>query len=89
MIAEFPKAGCRPESGSAKAKQMDKARADFVAACGTPPKGKPFVYRSTATATITGVGFFDLKHGTPQLGRAPHDGELHPVLKFVINSACR
>jgi hypothetical protein len=89
MIAEFPKAGCAPESGSAKASQMDKARTAFVAACGTPPKGKPFLYRSTATATITGVGFFDLKHGTPQLGRAPHDRELHPVLKFVINSACR
>jgi hypothetical protein len=89
MIAEFPKAGCAPESGSTKAKQIDRARTDFVAACGMPPTGKPFVYRSTATATITGVGFFDLKHGTPQLGRAPHDRELHPVLKFVISSPCR
>ena len=28
-------------------------------------------------ATITGVGFWDLKHGNPQLGRAPNDIELH------------
>ena len=89
MIAELPKAGCAPESGSAKAAQMAKARTAFVAACGTPPTGQPVVYTPTATATITGVGFFDLKHGTAQLGRAPHDRELHPVLKFVINSACR
>jgi len=89
MIAEFPKAGCAPESGSAKAAQMDKARAAFVAACGMPPTGAPHVYLPTATATITGVGFFDLKHPTPQLGRAPHDRELHPILKFVITSACR
>ncbi len=89
MIAEFPKAGCSPESGSAKAAQMDKARTDFVAACDTPPRGKPVIYKPIATATLTGVGFFDLKHGTPQLGRAPHDRELHPVLKFVINSPCR
>jgi hypothetical protein len=89
MIAELPKAGCAPESRSVEAAQMDKARTAFVAACGTPPTGQPVVYKPTATATITGVGFFDLKHGTPQLGRAPHDRELHPVLKFVIISACR
>jgi hypothetical protein len=88
MIAEFPKPGCAPESHSIKAPQMAKARAAFVAACGTPPLGKPVTYPPTATATITGVGFFDLKHGTPQLGRAPHDRELHPVLKFVIKTPC-
>ena len=89
MIAEFPKPDCAPESGSKKAAQMQKARAAFVAACGTPPKGTPRDFLRTATATITGVGFFDLKHGTPQLGRAPHDRELHPVLRFVITSRCR
>src|SRR4051794_21132772 len=50
MIAELPKAGCAPESGSAKAAQMDKARTAFVAACGMPPTGKPHVYPPTATA---------------------------------------
>jgi hypothetical protein len=34
-------------------------------------------------ATITGVGFWDLKHGNPQLGRTPNDLELHPVLKLT------
>jgi hypothetical protein len=33
--------------------------------------------------TFVGVGFFDLKHGTPQRGRAPQDFELHPVLSFT------
>jgi hypothetical protein len=36
----------------------------------------------TLHATITGVGFWDVEHGTPQKGRAPNDLELHPVLKF-------
>jgi hypothetical protein len=31
---------------------------------------------------VTGVGFFDVKHGTPQTGVAPNNIELHPVLKL-------
>lgn len=34
-------------------------------------------------ATIVGVGFWDVKHGTAQRGRAPQDIELHPVLEFT------
>jgi hypothetical protein len=86
MIAELPKPDCAPESGSIKAAQMAKARAAFIAACGRPSSGRPTTL--SGMATITGVGFFDLKHGTPQLGRAPHDRELHPVLSFKITSPC-
>jgi hypothetical protein len=82
MIAEFPKGGCIPESNSAKASSMDKARAAFVKACGTPPLGHFKTFPATAIATITGVGFFDKRHPTPQRGRALHDRELHPVLSF-------
>ena len=32
------------------------------------------------SATLTGVGFFDIPHG--QTGVAPNAIELHPVLKF-------
>jgi len=31
---------------------------------------------------LEGVGFFDLKHGRPQVGVAANNIELHPVLKF-------
>jgi len=85
MIAEFPKPGCDPQAQSAKAPRMVKARAAFVAACGTP-SGSPATLKGTVT--LTGVGFWDLKHGTPQLGRAPHDRELHPVLSFKIKTPC-
>jgi hypothetical protein len=37
------------------------------------------------TATVTGVGFFDIIHG--QTGVAPNGIELHPVLR-VSNSNC-
>jgi hypothetical protein len=35
------------------------------------------------TATIRGVGFFDLLHGTSQHGVAPNEVELHPALRFT------
>jgi hypothetical protein len=37
--------------------------------------------------TIVVVGFWDVRHGTPQRGRAPHDVERHPVLSFT-GGAC-
>jgi hypothetical protein len=40
----------------------------------------------TATATISGVGFFDKSHG--QGGGAVNGVELHPVLRFS-SSTCR
>jgi hypothetical protein len=81
MVAEFPKGRCIPESNSKKAKAMDKARAAFIKACGTPPLGHFKTLHGTAT--ITGVGFFDVKHnGTGPDGAAPHFREIHPVLSF-------
>lgn len=82
MIAEFPKLPCAPASGSSKRLQMTKARNAFIAACGMPPSGSPATLNGTAP--LTAVGFFDLHHSTPQLGRAPDDRELHPVLSFKI-----
>ena len=37
-----------------------------------------------STATITGVGFFDVLHG--QTGVAPNGIELHPVIGFTLLS---
>jgi hypothetical protein len=41
------------------------------------------------TATVTGVGFFDVKHSTPQTGVAPNNIELHPVLRLSGASCSR
>jgi hypothetical protein len=62
---------------SPKQPAMAQARADFKAACGTPPSRD---FRNlTGTATVTGVGFFDFLHAGDQ---APNGIELHPVLRF-------
>jgi hypothetical protein len=38
---------------------------------------------------VTGVGFFDVKHSTPQTGVAPNNIELHPVLRLSGASCSR
>jgi hypothetical protein len=83
MIVEFPDVGCSGAVSSLKRAEMEAARNDFVAACGTPPRG--LFRRLRGAATITGVGFFDVLHG--QAGVAPNGIELHPVLK-VESIAC-
>jgi hypothetical protein len=63
---------------------MKRARQALIAACGAPATSFHIL---TGTATITGVGFFDLKHG--QNGVAPNAIELHPVLKLSPASCVR
>jgi hypothetical protein len=58
---------------------MRRARRHLRAACGIPHSSSFTHLRGKAT--ITGVGFFDLRHG--QAGQAPNGIELHPVLKFT------
>jgi hypothetical protein len=80
MIAEFPKADCPPEAGSPDVGLIDKARTDFEQLCGIQHAGWKHLH---GLATITGVGFFDVKHGgTGQRGHAPYNRELHPVIGF-------
>jgi hypothetical protein len=90
MIIEFPDTTCAPQSSSAYAPQMAAARASFVALVkrctgyqGTFGSLRAFRLH----ATVTGVGFWDVKHSTPQLGHALNDLELHPVLKLT-QAAC-
>ena len=80
MIAEFPDPGCLDTADSAKIEAMTGARRAFIAACGLPSRSR-FVALE-GRATIDGVGFFDVKHGTPQRGVAPNNIELHPVLRY-------
>src|SRR6266540_6528723 len=81
MIVEFPSANCTRHS--IKRKQMRRARAAFVRACGYPSSS--YFTRVRGRGTITGVGFFDFDHG--QTGIAPNAIELHPVLSFT-NANC-
>jgi hypothetical protein len=84
MIAEFPKPDCPPESGSPDVMQIDKARSDFEGLCGIQHGSWKHL---TGIATITGVGFFDVKHsGKGQTGHAPYNRELHRVLSFSATS---
>jgi hypothetical protein len=86
MIVEFPNVACKGARVSKHEPEMEQARSDFATLCGldawatrklrTAPK------KLAGTASIVGVGFFDLKHPTPQSGVAPNNIELHPVLQF-------
>jgi hypothetical protein len=78
MIVEFPDVKCQGAKQSKKRDAMRNARAALERACGQAP-ARSF-RRLSGTATIAGVGFFDVKHG--QTGVAPNGIELHPVLRF-------
>jgi hypothetical protein len=57
---------------------MARARASIIRACGIPPSR--FFRLLGGAATISGVGFFDFRHG--QHGVARNAIELHPLLGF-------
>jgi hypothetical protein len=65
MIAESPSMGCTAGATPVRRAQMRVARTGV---------------RSCARAVVTGVAFFDYKHG--QTGVAPNAIELHPILGF-------
>jgi hypothetical protein len=83
MIVEFPDTTCNGASSSPKRAKMASARSAVIAACGQPSSSH--FTNLNGTATVTGVGFFDIPHG--QTGVAPNAIELHPVLKFSA-AAC-
>jgi hypothetical protein len=78
MIVEFPASGCTHGARATLRREMSAARRAVIAACGTPSATR--FERLSGSATITGVGFFDVIHG--QTGVAPDGIELHPVLGF-------
>jgi hypothetical protein len=83
MIAEFPDTTCPGAKSSPKKAKMARARAALITACGQP-SASDFTQLS-GSATVTGVGFFDIPHG--QSGVAPNAIELHPVLR-LSNVSC-
>jgi hypothetical protein len=78
MIVEFPDPRCNGARRSIKKNAITRARDHLLAACGEPPSSDFAELRGTAT--IRGVGFFDIAHG--QTGVAPNAIELHPVIGF-------
>jgi hypothetical protein len=65
MIAESPLASCGKGATLERRRQMETARLKV---------------RVCARASVTGVAFFDFRHG--QTGVAPNAIELHPILAF-------
>ena len=86
MIVEFPDTTCNGAASSPKKAAMAKGRSQLIAACGQPPGPSSAFRHLKGTATITGVGFFDVKQATPQPGVAPNNIELHPVLRLSARS---
>lgn len=79
MNAELPAAACVLQAASALQTKMDSARSAFVQACGNPTSD--LVTQLGGVVTLTGVGFFDRRHGSR--GEARNGIELHPVLALT------
>lgn len=77
MIVEFAKPICVKEPFKRPA--IDRARQQFLNNCGSVSSSSWL--KLAGSVTITGVGFWDEKHG--QTGIAPNGIELHPVLNFT------
>ena len=77
MIAEIPSSGCMGSSPFVEA--VRQTRSTFDARF---PESTSFRVVNTV-ATLTGVGFFDFKHG--QRGVAPNAIELHPLLSISFS----
>jgi hypothetical protein len=76
MIAEIPSTACIG-NGSPFRSRIAGVRSNFAARF--HPEASHWAYPNVRV-TITGVGFFDFKHG--QSGVAPNAIELHPVLSI-------
>jgi hypothetical protein len=76
MIVEFPKKTC--VKMPYKRAKIAAARDKFLNNCGSI--GSSSFTKLKGRVTVTGVGFWDEKHG--QTGVAPNAIELHPVLNF-------
>jgi hypothetical protein len=75
IIAEIPSPECDGACRSGFAEQFGAARAALLEGVRRPNPGD-----LSPVVRVTGVGFFDFKHG--QTGVAPNGFELHPVLSI-------
>lgn len=81
MIAEIPSSNC--VQGQQFQAMVTQFRNQLIAKFGAPGR-KTRRLRTPAPILLRGVGFFDLKHPTPQDGVAPNGIELHPILGMSL-----
>lgn len=84
MITELPHSRCYTVAVSPYRNAMISARAALFRACGRSYRRQR---RIVGTGTVTGVGFWDRRHG--QYGVARNGVELHPLLGFQSHGRCR
>jgi hypothetical protein len=81
MIVEMPSADCIAGASPTAKREMRAGRRSFERVRGPPSDTFQTLH---GTATIDGVGFFDLIHR--QTGHAPNGIELHPVMRVRATS---
>jgi len=89
MIVEFPNVACNVSAPTVYRNQIAKARAavaELLPACRSGFVKGWAQFRAGTTATIRGVGYFDIRHGNDLHGVAGNEVELHPVLS--VRGAC-
>ena len=84
MIVEIPDPQCAGVCASQARGLIQQARKTFVQQCGVPTSQFKRL-TSPLLIRVTGIGFFDFKHG--QTGVARNAIELHPVLRVELPDA--
>jgi hypothetical protein len=84
MVAEVPDVACAGVCASRHVTEIRAARRALVAHLGAAPT-RITCFTEGPLVQITGVGFFDRKHG--QAGLAPNGVELHPVLAVTFDDS--
>jgi hypothetical protein len=80
MLVAFPDThACLEVAAGPRGGEIHSATDSLIADCG-PAFPSHQWQKLAGTATITGVGFFDVRHATP--GQAPNGFRLHPALSF-------
>jgi hypothetical protein len=82
MIAEIPAGACVPVG---IAKQESSLQMWVIKNFGHPVRrGRMVKLHPPRAVIVEGVGFFDIKHSTPQIGVAPNGIEIHPVTNITL-----
>lgn len=84
MIVEFPDSACSGVCSSEHLSEIQQARLDFLNSAAVQERGAPTTtfkrLNKRVIVEVTGVGFWDFKHG--QIGLAKNAIELHPVIFY-------
>ena len=88
LIGEVPDPQCSTVVAGGHAAQISAVRTLFTKCFGAAPVGSALKkFSGKMVAKLTGVGFFDVRHG--QTGVAPNGIELHPILKLKrVSGTC-